>query len=53
MVESILPRQRKRMMSAYRQMKEAAYAKKGHGFAGVRNLIPEDEMLKGTLLTSH
>ncbi len=35
-------------------MKEAAFAKKkGRGFAGVRNLIPEDEMLKGTLLISH
>ncbi len=51
MVESVLPRQRKRKMSTYRQMKEAARAKKGRGFVGVRNLIPEDEfqlILKGT-----
>ncbi len=47
----MLPRQRKRKMSAYRQMKEAARAKKERGFVGVRNRIPEEEfqlMLKGT-----
>ena len=46
----MLPRQRKRKMSAYRQMKEAARAKKERGFVGVRNRIPEEEfqlMLKG------
>ncbi|XP_064388325.1 ATP-dependent RNA helicase DDX24-like [Halichondria panicea] len=49
-VEPVLPRQRKRKMSAYRQMKEAARAKKERGFVGVRNRIPEEEfqlMLKG------
>ncbi len=55
-VEPVLPRQRKRKMSAYRQMKEAARgkkedAKKRCGFVGVRNLIPDEEfqlMLQGT-----
>ena len=55
-VEPILPRQRKRKMSAYRQMKEAARAKKEdakkrRGFVGVRNRIPDEEfqlMLQGT-----
>ena len=55
-VEPVLPRQQKRKMSAYRQMKAAARAKKEdakkrRGFVGVRNLIPDEEfqlMLQGT-----